>query len=45
MIIAIASLDEYDGFLGGSVPNIVKGGWTFANITENSSFSINDPPP
>ena len=38
-------LDEYDSFLFGSIPDIIKGGWISTNITEISSFPINDPPP
>jgi Asp-tRNA(Asn)/Glu-tRNA(Gln) amidotransferase A subunit family amidase len=37
-------LDEYDGFLFGSIPDIIKGGWILTNITETSSFPINDSP-
>jgi len=38
-------LDEYDGFLFGSMRDIIKGGWSLTNITETSSLPINDPPP
>ncbi|KIM46589.1 hypothetical protein M413DRAFT_440231, partial [Hebeloma cylindrosporum] len=38
-------LDEYDTFLFGSIPDIIKGGWIPTNITEFSSIPINDPPP
>ena len=37
-------LDEYNSFLFGSIPDIIKGGWLLTNITEVPSFPINDEP-
>jgi len=37
--------DEYDGFIFGSILDIINGGWMPINITQTSSSQIDDPLP